>query len=144
MVNPKPCDNIIPMKTLTLIFTLVFTVMFSSPSFAGWTKVTEGVDGRIYYVDFERIRKHGGYVFWWELGDYLKPNNNGVLSGKVYLQGDCKLFRYKYLSSSFHKEPMGGGTGENGLIPESYKDWKYPSPNSVREYTLKKVCALKK
>jgi len=127
------------MKTLTLIFTLVFTVMFSSPSFAGWTKVTEGVDGRIYYVDFERIRKHGGYVFWWELGDYLKPNNNGVLSGKVYLQGDCKLFRYKYLSFSFHNEPMGEGTGD--ISHSKNPNWEYPPPNSTNEYILKQVCS---
>jgi len=25
------------------------------------------------YVDFERIRKHGGYVYWWDLLDRLKP-----------------------------------------------------------------------
>ena len=41
------------MKTLLTIFTLVFTVMFSSTSFAGWTKVGENVNGHTYYVDFE-------------------------------------------------------------------------------------------
>ena len=128
------------MKTLLTIFTLVFTVMFSSTSFAGWTKLGQ-VSRFTFYVDFERIRKHDGYVYWWDLTDYLKPSQEGNLSNKMYQQGDCKLFRYKYLSSSFHKEPMGGGTGENGLIPESYKDWKYPSPNSSMETILKSVCS---
>ena len=125
------------MKTLLTIFTLVFTVMFSSTSFAGWTKVRE--NGKTtFYVDFERIRKHGGYVYWWDLTDLLKPSPGGNLSGKIYKQGDCKLFRFKVLSFSSHKEPMGGGTGNPHTPPDK---WKYPPPNSVDEIILKKVCS---
>ena len=127
------------MKTLLTIFTLVFTVMFSSTSFAGWTKVSESTTGNEYYVDFERIRKVDGYVYWWELVDLLKPDNDGKLSAKLYNQGDCKLFRFKYLSVSFHKEPMGGGTGEVDNNPD--KEWKYPPPNSMSEDILKEVCS---
>ena len=36
----------------------------------------------------------------------------GILSGKGYRQGDCQLFRFKNLSFSFHKRPMGEGTGD--------------------------------
>ena len=129
------------MKTLTLIFTLVFTVMFSSTSFAGWTKVSKSVDGSTHYVDFERIRKHGGYVYYWYLSDYLKPIEYGILSNKEYHQGDCKLFRYKWLSLFFHTQPMGGGSGENIPVPEAHKDWKYPTPNSSVETVLKSVCS---
>ena len=45
------------MKTLLTVFTLVFTLMFSSTSFADWTKVTEDVKRNIYNVDYERIKK---------------------------------------------------------------------------------------
>ena len=62
------------MKSLTRILALTFSVMFSSTSFAGWTKVAENVSGDTFYVDFERIRKHGGYVYYWRLSDLLKPN----------------------------------------------------------------------
>ena len=131
------------MKTLLTIFTLVFTVMFSSTSFGGWTKVTEGISssnsGDTFYVNFEKIRKHDGYVYFWVLRDNLKPTSFGDLSEKRYLQGDCKLFRYKDLSISFHKEPMGGGTGIT-KTPKNPK-WKYPSPNSVGEIILKSVCS---
>ena len=130
------------MKKLTLT-TLVFSLlMFSSTSFADWTKVSENADGYTFYVDFERIRKHGGYVYFWSLDDYLKPNKSGYLSDKVYQQGDCKLFRFKYLSFSFHKEPMGEGTGEIENKPD--KEWNYPSPNSSIEEILKKVCRYAK
>ena len=128
------------MKTLLTIFPLVFTVMFSSTSFGGWTKVGEGVDGTTFYVDFARIRKHGGYVYYWDLFDYLKPKS-GSLSVKEYKQGDCKVFRYKSLSFSFHKEPMGDGTGEVAETPKSMQGWVYPSPKSIDEIVLKSVCS---
>ncbi|MBT4601532.1 MAG: hypothetical protein HOC28_00210 [Bacteroidetes Order II. Incertae sedis bacterium] len=126
-------------KFTLLLITLVFsmTMMFASTSYAEWTEVSKSVDGDTYYVDFERIRKHGGYVYWWHLGDYLKPGKYGDLSDKSYNQGDCKLLRYKTLSYSFHKEPMGGGSGEPYTPPEK---WDYPPPNSSIEIILKKVC----
>ena len=126
------------MKTLLTISTLVFTVMFSSTSFAEWTKVGEDKKGTTVYVDFERIRKHGGYVYWWDLVDYSKPVN-GKLSGKTYNQGDCKLFRFKVLSDSFHKGPMGVGKKMSGSnTPDT--EWGYPPPNSLFEIILKSVC----
>ena len=128
------------MKNLLLIFTLLFSsVFFSSPSFAGWTEVGKNVDGTTFYVDFERIRKHDGFVYYWVLQDYLKPLKTGTLSFKMYNQGDCKLFRYKILSFSYHKEPMGGGTAEVDNVPD--KEWTYPSPNSPSKVILKKVCS---
>ena len=104
--------------------------------------MSENADGYTFYVDFERIRKHGGYVYWWDLKDNLKPTDYGDLSAKVYKQGDCKLLRLKNLSFSFHKEPMGGGTGLFDNKPD--KEWKYPSPNSSIEIVLKSVCKYAK
>ena len=127
------------MKKLTLISTLIFSVMFSSTSFAEWKKVSKNVKENTYYVDFERIRKHGGYVYFWRLSDYLKPSPQGSLSVKIYNQGDCKLFRFKILSASFHKEPMGGGTGDS-VNPEN-PEWEYPPPESTTETVLKFVCS---
>ena len=133
------------MKKLFILTTLIFTVLFSTPSYSEWTEVGEGSgssnSGDTFYVDFERIRKHGGYVYYWTLSDYLKPLASGYLSSKMYKQGDCKLFRYKYLSWSYHKEPMGVGTGETPPVPKEHKDWKYPPPNSVNEVILKLVCS---
>ena len=117
------------MKTLLTIFTLVFTVMLSSTSFAEWEKVSKGVEsGDTYYVDFERIRKHGGFVYFWVLGDALKPIQN-TLSLKTYKEGDCKLFRFKRLSWSFHKEPMDGGTGDTNNDPDC--PWSYKLEQST-------------
>jgi hypothetical protein len=95
------------MRNLLLIFTLLFsTVVFFSSSYADWTKLGENVKAT-FYVDFERMRKVDGYVYYWTLQDYLKPSPYGDLSDKFYYQGDCKQFRYKNLSGSFYAQPIG-------------------------------------
>ena len=90
-------------------------------------------------MDFERIRKVDGYVYYWRLTDYLKPNKFGTWSGKSYNQGDCKLFRYKTLSDSYHTQPMGKGTPSSSSN-KSDEEWDYPPPNSSGEGILKIVC----
>jgi hypothetical protein len=126
------------MNRLTLILTLLLSLMFSSPSYSEWTRIQENVEGTTFYVDFERIRKVNEYVYWWDLQDYLKPTANGRVSGETYNQGDCKLFRYKFLSFSHHKEPMGGGTPDSSNLKNP--EWEYPHPNSSIETILKTVC----
>ena len=131
------------MKKPLLIFTLLFsTLMFSTPSYAEWTKVSKNVNGDTFYVDFERIRNVDGYVYFWRLSDFLKPDTDGELSYKIYTQGDCKLFRYKVLNVSAHKQAMGEGTGEVAEPIKELEGWIYPPPNSAIEHTLKKVCVV--
>lgn len=131
------------MKSLLTIFTFIFTVMFLSTSFAKWTEVVKGGDsmnsGDIFFIDFEQIRKVDGYVYFWGLTNYLKPTRNGRFSSKYYKQGDCKLFRFKFLSFSFHNEPMGGGIGD--VINPKNPEWNYPPPKSVSGKLLESVCS---
>ena len=124
------------MKKIILIL-LFSAAMFSSSSYAEWMGVT-GNKAAIFSVDFERIRKNDGYVYFWEMTDYFKPTLQGHLSVKTYKQGDCKLFRFKGLSWSFHKEPFGEDLDYTHNVPD--KDWRYPSPNSSAEEILKQVC----
>jgi hypothetical protein len=126
------------MKTLAFFIIFAISVIFSSNSYADWTKVTETANGDTYYVDFKRIKKHDGYVYWWQLTNRLKPSSSGILSGKFYFQSDCKMFRYKTLSFSAHKKSMGEGVGKADNTPD--KDWGYLPPNSSMETSLKAVC----
>jgi hypothetical protein len=128
------------MKNPLLIFTLLFsTVFFSSPSYAKWTKVVE-VQGNTFYVDFDKIKKNNGYVYFWQLVDLSKPTKQGVLSDKSYLQGSCKLLQFKSLSFSSYKKPMGGETpSESSNEPD--KKWIKTPPNSAIETILKSVCS---
>ena len=123
------------------------TVKKSSPSnssigknsSANWTKVGKNVKGSLY-VDFERIRKVDGYVFYWQLGDFLEPAE-GFLSITMYRQLDCNLFRFKTLSWSFHKKHMGDGSRKILSVPKEHKDWNYPHPKSGNEIIFKAVCS---
>jgi hypothetical protein len=127
------------MRQLLIIPVLFLTVMLSSPSYAKWTKVDGIVEGDTFYLDFERIRKVDGYVYVWSLVDFLKPTESGTFSQKTYRQGDCKLFRYKFLSITNYKEPNGNGTGQTFTYNDN--DWIYPSPNSAGETILQSVCS---
>ena len=127
------------MKSLLTILTFVFTVMFSSASYAEWMKAGENANG-IFYVDFERIRKHDRYVYFWVLSDYPKPTKYGDLSYKSYNQGDCTLFRYKVLSDYFYETRMGQGTPSTSYDNPD-KNWTYPIPQSSIERILKSVCS---
>ena len=117
-------------------------MMFSSTSYAEWKKISESTNGTSYYVDFKRIRKYNGYIYFWQLSDYSKPTEDGDFSAKKYSQGDCKQFRYKTLSSSYHKEPMGRGRSD-GQDPVK-KGWMYPHSNSVIQISMNAVCSYKK
>ena len=98
-------------------------------------------NGTTFYVDFERIRKHDGYVYWWDLIDYLKPTREGDLSVKNYNQGDCKLFRTKTLTEHSFTAPMGGGSVKVLELTKFHKKWMYPPPNTSAETILKQVCS---
>ncbi len=128
-----------PMKKLIFVGLLIF----SSPSYTEWTEVVQGKGGSTFHIDFDRIRKVDGYVYYWLLHDYLKPDEKIPYrfvgsSVKTYIQGDCRLFRYKALSYDLYKKPMGDGVSTTDNIPD--KDWRYPIPDSVDEGTLISVC----
>jgi hypothetical protein len=110
--------------------------MLSPSSYAKWTKM--GGDAfATYYVDFNRIKRHDGYVYFWRVNNRLKAGKYGTLSSNVYIQGDCKLFRHKALSGSYHKEVMGKGTGKPFTPPNK---WGYPPPNTSIGTILKTIC----
>lgn len=128
------------MRKLTPILALPFSIlMFSSPSFAGWTEVSESVKGTSIHVDFDRIRKKNGYIYFWTLTNYSEPTETGRMSSVVYYQGDCNIFRYKYLTDAYYNEPMGRGKKQSGSnVPD--EEWRYAIPESVFEYVFEVVC----
>ena len=130
--------RLLTMKYLLLMSTLTTSLMCSAGSWAEWTEVSESNSGDKTYVDFDRIRKVNGLVYYWTLSDYLIPNN-GYASTKVYTELDCNAFRGKRLTYIHHKQPMGEGYGDSNS-PDNPK-WNYPPPDSVAEATLQAVCA---
>ena len=126
------------MKKLLTIPILLFTLIFSTTSYAEWTLVGGNDRGTSYYVDFERIKKHDGYIYFWVMSDFLIPAPTGEMSAIIYHQGDCKIFRLKRLSYLFYKESEGKGNSETKNPPNP--EWDYASPNSSTEGILKTLC----
>ena len=129
------------MKKITIMFFLLLCIVIKpSISNAEWEYIVKNIGGKKFYVENERIRKHSGYIYYWTLTDYLKSDRWGSLSAQTYHQGDCNLFRYKFLSFSFHKQPMGNGDGDYQKPVKDLEDWQYPPPKSVDEILLNYVC----
>ena len=123
------------MKKLTI---LLFSILISFNSYGEWTKLVEHPDGHSFYIGTDTIKKHGGYVYYWYMTDFLKPTEWGDMSVKTYYQGDCGVTRYKILSHIWYKQPMGGGIGETDNTPS---EWEYPSPDSIAGLMLRYACA---
>ncbi len=125
------------MKKLGQISLFIASLLvFPTLSFAEWREVASNVNAT-YYVHIESIRKTDGYVYFWELGDLVKPLSSGARSVKLYNQTDCKQFRAKKLEVNFYKEPLGEGDAEKHK-PEP--EWYYPKPESSFLTIVKFVC----
>ena len=88
----------------------IILIILSSQSFAEWTKVIVSPGGNTWYVDFDRIRKDGDYVYYWELNDKPKKDKFGNMSAINYKQVDCQLLAFKFLSDKYFTKPMGQGS----------------------------------
>ena len=120
------------------LLAFLFSLLISFNSYGEWVNFAKGTDGTTHYIDFDTIKEHNGYVYWWNMSDYIKPNQMGNMSGKTYFQGDCGINRFKSLSYSHSKKPMGE-EGETNNPPNP--KWHYPSPSSAGELMLKLVCS---
>ncbi|OEJ64032.1 surface-adhesin E family protein [Magnetovibrio blakemorei] len=122
------------MKKITLA--IFMAVMFPSTSFADWSKVGGNDIGDTFYIDFERIKKQNGYVYFWDLTDFLHPQG-GALSVQDYKQADCKSFKFIRLHRLAHTEPMAKGSPTPYTPPSK---WEHPRLKSVAGALLEIVC----
>ena len=160
MINKQSASHLPSLlKTLLLTSTLTLSLMFSAGSWAEWTEVGEQASGtnsfvdnngkkRTYtnagskeYLDFDKIRKHDGYVSFWILTDHFEPDLLGTKSSKSYVVVDCQAFRSMYLHVIDYKQPMGEGDSWYEA-KEDKPFWDSPLPNTAWETTLNRVCGL--
>ena len=120
--------------------TILLSIIFTFPSYGDWKFTTMNTDLVSYYLDYKRIRKNNGYVYYWVLEDrLLKPNELGGLSTLNYNQGDCNLFRFKNLSQSQYEGKMGAGRTVSVInVPD--ENWTYPQPKKIPEIILQVIC----
>ena len=126
-----------------IILTLILVILVTpAVCFGEWIEEGSTVTGNTFHIDYERIREHDGHVYFWMLMDNLKPDSEGFMSGTMYYQVNCDLFRFKRLSMNHYKQPMGKGdirsTENEPWVSE--KKWNYPSPDSTNEALLEEAC----
>ena len=127
------------MKKIILYIVIFFSsITISSVSFGNWKKFYTDENGNVTYVDIEGIKKHKDFYYVRTLYDLLEPDVTMGASYSRYDKVDCKLFRTKNLSLSFHPQPMGKGvlsTDNSGS-----ETWIYASRSPRDIKYLKRFC----
>lgn len=123
---------------LTFAF-LIATLTFTTPSYGDWKFIGISKNGDTLYLDVNRIRKDNGLIYFWDLEDYIKPDDDLSLSSITFRRGDCNIMKFNYLSISAFDQPMGRG---KRIYTANFndEDWKYPPPGSLGEFVLETAC----
>jgi hypothetical protein len=124
---------------MSKLLVLLFSLMLSLSSYGAWTKLIEDGDGDSYYIDFDTIEEKNGYVYWWQMRDYLKPSKGNKIV-KTLTKGDCGISRSSGVSYIFYKPPMIGG--EKDLYNPIKPEWDYLVSGSVAKKLLDVSCKL--
>ena len=116
------------MKKLTI---LLFSILISFNSYGNWTKLDNlSSVGFTIYIDNLTIKKHDGYVYFWEMTNFIDPKSGDEISSKGYIQVDCGVVRFKILSQIDYDEPMGRGSAD--AYNPSNRKWVYPPENEQK------------
>ena len=122
------------------LLVLLFSMLISFNSYGEWTPITKNVHGDTYYVDFERIKRNDGNVYYWQLVDYLEPLSDADgprFSGMMFYKVDCDASQYKRLTLTFYSGQMSNGSEK---IIEGDKEWSDFSPGSAGEVVQNELC----
>ena len=125
------------MKKITILLVIIFSFLFSSTCWGEWTKVVSSGNGDDFYVDREKIKKRGNYVYLWMLIDMIEPNEGGTMSQIRYVKLDCVNKQLIWLKIRTFNVPMAEGVLSN----ESHKKlWEPIGPKTVYEFIREKSC----
>ena len=75
--------------------------MISFNSYAEWSLVARSTDKNEYYIDFDRVSKNNGYVYYWTLTNFPSPpyaegkSSIGIFPTKKECEYYANLFREK-------------------------------------------------
>ena len=126
-------------KIFFIIILILFTPFNSNADF-DWKKVGKNTGGSVFFVDKSSIKKTRNITYFYLLADYSKPDQ-GVLSVKTYIEGNCNKSKYRFLKDIYFAEPMG-----NGNIIETINEageWTPYDNSQIMGVIMKYVCEFK-
>tara|TARA_B100000575_G_scaffold274951_1_gene259143 strand:+ start:133 stop:534 length:402 start_codon:yes stop_codon:yes gene_type:complete len=126
---------------LLKLLLLLSTATFSSLSFGEWVSLGNAQNGTEFYVDFEQMSESKGLVYWTYLQDNLDPDELGMLSQIVYMEGNCANLGINTLSTSIYKQSMARGS-EEATITKDNAEITFSASDSMMGYMLQVVCGV--
>ena len=114
-----------------------------SSSFAEWTKFGSSTEGVTFY--YKNLKRVGINIFYEEMNDKLRPDQNGVMCTWKYLEVNCINFMFKRLNFQSYSRPLCQGKGdhnEKAVIEYLKKNekWNESIPNSIGYDLVIKLC----
>ena len=112
------------MKKISFIFTLLFSIItFVSPSYGEWKFVIQNQGGSNFYVETDKLRKHDGNIFVWELVDFLKPDMSYLVQGKLHNVHPSAANKWLVKESQWFDIDTAALNNAFKTIYLKYKDW---------------------
>ena len=82
-------------------------------------------------------------IFFWQLIDYVNTDEYGDLSAKIFIQGDCNKFIFRWKQLSYHKQAMARDNVIADKPSSSVSGWQYPKYGTTSYKVLEHVCKNK-
>ena len=122
-----------------LFFLLIIITFFPSNSFSefNWKRVGENTNGTVFYVDKSSVKRMGNTIYFFSMMDYAKPVD-GVLSTKIYQEGNCSDYSFRYLKDFYYDQPMGNGSVVQQV--DEVSKWTANIPGSLNETVFDFLC----
>ena len=121
------------------LLVLLISLMISFNSFGEWSLVTQTKQNE-YYVDFDKISKNSGNVYYWMLSNFPSPPYaKGKSSVELYEVNCNPPIKSRQRAMYFYNSTMGQGSpvtdGSTNTGP-----WEYDIPGSIGEELSRVVC----
>ena len=123
------------MNKITLLIISIFIML---NSFAKWSPIIESKYNSKHYVDASSVKTDGDIIHYWALEDSANTDMFGAMSKAWYIKADCKIKRYKILSTVLYKSQLG--KNRFNKFYGSYPSWDYPTPGSVAYLEITHMC----
>ena len=95
---------------MKIIIILLLTFL-SYPCWGEWVLISKNSQGDSTYVDNNSISIKGPYLYYWELLDYKKINEEyGYMSTTIFKEVDCNSTYFQTLQIISFTKPMGEGS----------------------------------
>ena len=129
------------MRSLTSIIILLYTCFFClNIQATDWTEVTKSKNGHTFFINMKKLNENNYFVYFWQLINYYEKDEYGDLSAKIYVQGDCNTFKFKWLKVSYHKMLMGEDEVKSSNPSKLVSGWQFPKVGSTSYAVLEYVC----